>query len=61
MNTLMYCMGDEADDILSSLGLSDDDKKSYDAVKTKLEGHFVQRKNTIYEPLMNTIYEYQLR
>ena len=37
----MYCMGDEADDILSSLGLSNDDKKSYDTVKTKLEGHFV--------------------
>ena len=49
VNTLMYCMGDEADDILSSLGLSDNDKKSYDAVKTKLEGHFVKRRNIIYE------------
>ena len=37
-------MGDEADDILSSLGLSADDKKSYDTVKTKLEGHFVKQK-----------------
>ena len=42
-------MGDEADDILSSLGLFDDDKKSYDTVKAKLEGHFVKRKNVIYE------------
>ena len=49
VNTLVYCMGDEADDILSSLGLSNDDKKSYDTVKTKLEGHFVKRKNVIYE------------
>ena len=48
VNTLVYCMGDEADDILSSLGLSDD-KKSYETVKTKLEGHFVKRKNVIYE------------
>ena len=45
----MYCIGDEADNILSSLELSDDNKKSYDTVKTKLEGHFVQRKNIIYE------------
>ena len=44
VNTLVYCMGDEADDILSSLGLSDDDKKSYNTVKTKLEGHFVKRR-----------------
>ena len=49
VNTLVYCMGDEADDILSSLGLSDDDKKSYITVKAKLEGHFVKSKNLIYE------------
>ena len=49
VNTLVYCMGDKADDILSSLDLSDDDKKSYDTVKTKLEQHFVKRKNLIYE------------
>ena len=42
-------MGDEADDILSLLGLSDDEKKSYDTVKAKLEGHFVRRRNLIYE------------
>ena len=49
VNTLVYCMGDETDDILSSLGLSEDDKKSYDTVKTKLNGHFVKHKNLIYE------------
>ena len=49
VNTLVYCMGDKADDILSSLDLSDDDKKSYDTVRTKLEQHFVKRKNLIYE------------
>ena len=49
VNTLVYCMGDEADDILSSLGLSEDEKKDYGTVKTKLEGHFVKRKNPIYE------------
>ena len=45
MNTLMYCMGDEADDILSSLGLLDNNK----FIKTKPKGHFVQQKNIIYE------------
>ena len=49
MTTLMYCMGNKADDILSSLRLLEDDKMSYDAVKTKLEGYFVQQKSIIYE------------
>ena len=49
VNTQVYCMGDEADDILSSLGLSEDEKKDYGTVNTKLEGHYVKRKNPIYE------------
>ena len=47
--TLVYRMGDEADDLLSSFGLSDADKKKYDTVLGKFEGHFVQRKNVILE------------
>ena len=46
---LVYCMGDKADDLLSSFGLSDTDKKKYDTVLGKFEGHFVQRKNVIFE------------
>ena len=42
-------MGDEADDLLSSFGLSDADKKKYDKVLEKFESHFVQRKNIIFE------------
>lgn len=49
VHTLVYCMGDEADDLLSSFGLSEDDKKKYDKVLEKFEGHFVQRKNVIFE------------
>ena len=49
VNTLIYSMGDEADDILTSLGLSDEEKKKYDKVKEKLESHFVKRRNVIYE------------
>ena len=36
VNALIYHMGDLADDILTSFGLSDDDKKKYDVVKTNI-------------------------
>ena len=49
MNTLVYAMGDEADDILTSLGLTDEQKKEYETVKDKFEAHFVKRRNTIFE------------
>ena len=49
VHTLVYRMGDEADDLLSSFGLSDADKKKYDKALEKFEGHFVQRKNVIFE------------
>ena len=49
VNALIYYMGDQADDILLSFGLSDEDKKKYNTVKGKFEGHFVIRRNTIYE------------
>ena len=42
-------MGDEADDILRSFGLSTDDAKKYDVVKAKFDGRFVKRRNVIYE------------
>ena len=49
VNTLLYSMGDEADDILRSFRLSEEDAKSYDTVKSKFDGHFVKRRNVIYE------------
>ena len=42
-------MGDKADDILSSFGLSEDDQKKYAVVKDKFESHFVKRRNVIFE------------
>ena len=35
-------MGNKADNILSSLSLSDNDKKSYNTVRANLEQHFVR-------------------
>ena len=49
VNTLVYSMGDEADDILRLFGLSADDTKKYDVVKGKFDSHFVKRRNVIYE------------
>ena len=49
VNTLVYSMGDEADDILSSFHLSSEDKVKYDVVKENFEGYFVKRRNVIFE------------
>ena len=49
VNTLIYSMGDEADDILRSFGLTEEEKKNYDTVKEKFESHFVKRRNIIFE------------
>ena len=49
VNTLLYSMGDEADEILRSFRLSAEDAKKYDTVKSKFDQHFVQRRNIIYE------------
>ena len=42
-------MGDEADDIMTGFGLTDEKKRDYDVVKTKFDGHFVGHRNAICE------------
>ena len=49
VNTLIYTMGDQADDILCSFKLEGADLKKYDTVKAKFESHFVKRRNKIFE------------
>ena len=49
VNTLIYTMGNDAEDILRLFWLSDDDSKKYDVVKGKFDSHFVKRRNVIYE------------
>ena len=49
VNTLLYSMGNEGDDILRSFSLSEEDQKKYNTVKAKFDGHFVKRRNTIFE------------
>lgn len=49
VNTFMYTVGDEAEDILSVLPLSSAQKKKYQDVKQAFEIHCVSKKNVIFE------------
>lgn len=49
VNTLMYCMGDEADDVLKGLKLSAVDQLVYAKVKEGFEKFFIVKKNIVYE------------
>ena len=49
VNTLMYSMGDKADNILHSFPLSEEDKKRYDLVNMQFDTHFVKTRNVIFE------------
>uniref|UniRef100_A0A3Q1FP05 Uncharacterized protein n=1 Tax=Acanthochromis polyacanthus TaxID=80966 RepID=A0A3Q1FP05_9TELE len=46
---LIYCMGDEVDDILRGQALSEVQRHQYQAVRDTLDTYFVPRKNIIYE------------
>ena len=48
INTLIYTIRDQADNILLSFRLSNEDKK-YDVVVGKFQGHFVKQRNVIFE------------
>ena len=43
VNTLVYSMGDDADDILASFGMTEQEKKVYEMVKGKFESYFIKR------------------
>lgn len=49
INTLIYAMGDQADDILNSFKLSATQLKQYHTAKTKFDEHFMVRRNVIFE------------
>ena len=49
VNTLIYTMGDLADDILSSFSLSEEDKAKYKVVVEKFKAHFMKKRNVIFE------------
>ena len=49
INLLVYIMGNTADNILSSFGLTEDEKKNYETVVEKFEQRFVKKSNVIFE------------
>ena len=49
INTLIYAMGDQADDILISFKLTEAQLKKYDVVKKSFDDHFVVRRNVSFE------------
>ena len=49
MNTLLYCLGEEAEAVLNSTNPSAEDKEVYATVLGKFDGFFHVRKNVIFE------------
>ena len=49
VNTLLYCIGEDAEDRLNSTDISADDRKKYDVVLQKFVQFFDVRKNVIFE------------
>ena len=49
VNTLLYCLGEGAEDVLCSTGLAVGERKKYAAVLSKFDKFFGIRKNVIFE------------
>jgi len=49
VSTLMYCMGEDAEDTLASANISEEDRKQYETVIRKFDAFFKVRKNVIFE------------
>ncbi|CAC5366075.1 unnamed protein product [Mytilus coruscus] len=49
VNSLIYTMGPEADDIFASFDLSEENKKKYAKVKEQFDKYFIVRRNVIFE------------
>ena len=48
-NTLLYCLGEEAEDVLDMTGIAEGDKTKYDTVMEYFDRHFKVRTNLTYE------------
>ena len=49
VSTLLYCLGDDAEDVLASTHISTDDRKDYSKVIAKFDEHIKIRRNVIFE------------
>ena len=58
INMLLYCLGEESDDVLTSTGVTDEERKSYKDVLGKFDNFFKVRRNVIFErALFNRRYQ----
>ena len=49
INTLLYCIGEEAEAVLISTSKTEDERTVYDTVTAKLNAYFKVRRNSIFE------------
>jgi len=49
VSTLLYCLGEEANDVLASTDISEEDRKKFAAVMKKFDEFFKVRHNVIFE------------
>ena len=49
VNALIYTMGEAAEDVLTSLHLTDAQAGNYTTVRNKLDEHFIACRNVIFE------------
>ena len=49
VNTLLYCIGEEAESVLNSTNTTEDERKVYQTVLDKFDSFFRVRRNVIYE------------
>ena len=49
VSTLLYCLGEQAEDVLVWMNISEESRKKYDDVLAKFDAHFRVRKNIIFE------------
>ena len=52
VNTLLYCIGEEAEGVLSSASITVDEHSVYDSVIAKFDGFFRVRRNIIFERVL---------
>ena len=48
-SALLYCLGEGAEDVLDTTGISDRDRNKYEVVLGKFDAHFAVTKNVIFE------------
>ena len=48
VNTLLYCMGEEAEDALTSTGISAEERQTYAGVVARFDEFFKVRRNTMH-------------